>query len=229
VVSHPRGWALVERMRRWGALLLPLAAALAVAAVAAVVAVLTMPHHDVTDAAGQKQLDMGAFTFHYPATWHKIKAGDHKHPPEAAVPSVFLASIPMRGNCARTSDGIACGNWPPGRLANGGLVVSFANHYGQAEFRRGTVAGHPASIKRGPPSLECVNVGGDYELVAELVAVPAPMSGQEDELVQVDAFWPAPRPTTIRRWQQSTTCWRRPHSIAELALVHLMGASAGFP
>jgi hypothetical protein len=106
-------------------LLLPLAAALAVAAVAAVVAVLTMPHHDVTDAAGQKQLDVGAFTFHYPATWHKIKAGDHKHPPEAAVPSVFLASIPMRGNCARTSDGIACGNWPPGRLANGGLVVSF--------------------------------------------------------------------------------------------------------
>jgi hypothetical protein len=187
VVSHPRGWALVERMRRWGALLLPLAAALAVAAVAAVVAVLTMPHHDVTDAAGQKQLDVGAFTFHYPATWHKINAGDHKHPPEAAVPSVCLASMPMRGNCATTSDGIACGNWPPGRLANGGLVVSFANHYGQAEFRRGTVAGHPASITRGPPSVECVNVGGDYELVAELVAVPAPMSGQEDELVQVDA------------------------------------------
>jgi hypothetical protein len=68
-----------------------------------------------------------------------------------------------------------------------GLVVSFANHYGQAEFRRGTVAGHPASMKRGPASVECVNVGGDYELVAELVAVPAPMSGQEDELVQVDA------------------------------------------
>jgi hypothetical protein len=172
-------------MRRRGPLLLPLASTLAVAAVAAVVAVLTMPHHDVADAAGQKQLDVGGFTFHYPATWHKIKAGDHKHPAEAAVPSVFLASMPMRGNCATTADGLACGNWPPGRLSNGGLVVSFA--YRQAEARRDTVAGRPASIKRGPPSVECGNVGGDYELVAELVAVPAPMSGQDDELVQVDA------------------------------------------
>jgi hypothetical protein len=174
-------------MRRWGPGLLPLASALAVAAIAAVVAVLTMPHHDVTDAAGRKQLDVGGFTFHYPATWHKIKAGDHKHPLEAAVPSVFLASMPIRGNCATTSDGIACGNWPPGRLADGGLVVSFANHYGQAEARRDTVAGHPASINRGAPSVECANVGGDYELVAQLVAVSAPMSGQDDELVQVDA------------------------------------------
>jgi hypothetical protein len=99
---------------------------------------------------------------------------------------VFLASMQMRGNCARTSDGIACGDWPPGRLSDGGLVVSFANHYGQAEIRRDTVAGHPASIKRGAPSVECVNVGGEYELVAELVAVSAPMPGQEDELVQVD-------------------------------------------
>jgi hypothetical protein len=179
--------ALVDRMRRWGRLLLPLAVALAVAAVAAVVGVLTMPHHDVADAAGQRQLDVGGFTFQYPATWHKIKAGDHKHPPEAAVPSVFLASMPMRGNCARTSDGIACGNWPPGWLPSGGLVVSFANHYGQAEIRRNTVAGHRASIKRGAPSVECVNVGGGYELVAQLVTVSAPTSGQEDELVQVDA------------------------------------------
>ncbi|HEY3087965.1 MAG TPA: hypothetical protein VGJ59_07885 [Jatrophihabitantaceae bacterium] len=179
--------ASVQRMRRWGRLLLPLASALAVAAVAAVVAVLTMPHHDTTDAAGQKQLAVGGFTFHYPATWHKIKAGDHKHPAEAAVPSVFLASMPMRGNCARTSDGIACGDWPPGRLANGGLVASFANHYGQPEARRDTVAGRPASIKRGSPSVECLNVGGEYELVAELVAVSAPMSGQDDEFVQVDA------------------------------------------
>lgn len=166
---------------------MPLVAALAVAAVAAVVGVLTMPRQEVADAAGHKHLDVGGFTFHYPATWHKIKAGDHKHPPDAAVPSVFLASMPMRGNCARTSDGFACGSWPPGRLADGGLVVSFADHYGQREARRDAVAGRPASIKRGRPSVECVNVGGDYELVAQLVAVSAPMSGQEDELVQVDA------------------------------------------
>ena len=174
-------------LARRGPWLLPLAAALAVAAVAAVAAVLTMPRHDVTDGAGPKQLDMGGFTFHYPATWHKIKAGDHKHPAEAAVPLVFLASVPMRGNCERTSDGLACGNWPPGRLSSGGLVVSFANHYGQGEARRDMVAGRPASITRGPPSVECVNVGGNYELVAQLVAVPAPTAGQEDELVQVDA------------------------------------------
>ena len=176
--------ALVERMRRRGGLVLPLASALAVAAV---VAVLAMPHGDVIDAAGQKHLDVGGYTFRYPATWHKIKAGDHKHPAEAAVPSVFVASIPMRGNCARTSDGLACGNWPPGRLANGELVASFANHYGQATARPDTVAGRAASIKRGPPSGECANVGGAYELVAELVAVPAPISGQDDQLVQVDA------------------------------------------
>ena len=91
-------------MRRRGGLVLRLVSAPAVAAVAAVVAVLTMPHRDVIDAAGQKHLDVGGYTFRYPATWHKIKAGDHKHPAEAAVPSVFLASIPMRGNCARTSD-----------------------------------------------------------------------------------------------------------------------------
>jgi len=168
-------------------LLLPLASALAVAAVAAVVAVLTMPQHEVTDAAGRKQLDVGGFTFHYPETWHTTRAGHHKRPPEAAVPSVFVASMPMPGNCARTSDGLACGDWPPGRLPNGGLVVSFANHYGQAEVRRDTVAGQPASIKRGAPSVECVNVGGGYELVAQLVAVSAPMPGREDELVQVDA------------------------------------------
>jgi hypothetical protein len=179
--------AFVGRMRRWARLLLPLASVLAVAAVAAVAAVLTMPNHDATDAAGHKQVAVGGFTFHYPATWHKIKAGDHKHPAEAAVPSVFLASMPMRGNCARTSDGLACGNWPPGRLSNGELVVSFASHYWQAVARHDTVAGRPASIKRGAPSIECVNVGGDYELVAELVAVSAPTSGQEDELVQVDA------------------------------------------
>lgn len=65
--------------------------------------------------------------------------------------------------------------------------MSFANHYGQAEAWRDTVAGHRASIKRGPPSVECVSVGGDYELVAQLVAVSAPMSGQGNELVQVDA------------------------------------------
>jgi hypothetical protein len=66
------------------------------------------------------------------------------------------------------------------------VVVSFANHYGQAEVRRDTVAGRSASIKRGPPSVECVNVGGGYELVAQLVTVSAPTSAQEDELVQVD-------------------------------------------
>jgi hypothetical protein len=65
--------------------------------------------------------------------------------------------------------------------------VSFANHYGQAEARRDSVAGRPASITRGPPSVECANVGGDHELVAQLLAVSAPTSGQEDELVQVDA------------------------------------------
>jgi hypothetical protein len=187
ISGRATGAGSLERMRRRGYLLLPLASALAVAAVAAFAAVLTMPHHDSTDAAGQQQLDTGGFTFHYPATWHKIKAGDHKHPAEAAVPLVFLASKPMRGNCARTSDGLACGNWPPGRLSDGGLVVSVANHYGRAEPLRGTVAGRPASINRGSPSVECVNIGGGYELVAQLVAVPAPASGQEDMLVQVDA------------------------------------------
>jgi hypothetical protein len=82
-------------------LLLPLAAALAVAAVAAVVAVLTMPHHDVTDAAGHKQLDVGGFTFHYAATWHKIKAGDHKHPAEAAVPLVFWRVLRILDRASR--------------------------------------------------------------------------------------------------------------------------------
>jgi hypothetical protein len=116
--------ASVQRMRRWGRLLLPLASALAVAAVAAVVAVLTMPHHDTTDAAGQKQLAVGGFTFHYPATWHKINAGDHKHPAEAAVPSVFLASMPMRGNCARTSDGIARRRQTPAGTASDSTLAS---------------------------------------------------------------------------------------------------------
>lgn len=179
--------ALVDRVRRQGYLLLPLAVALAVAAMAAVAGVLTLPHHDVSDATGEKHLNMGGFTFRYPATWHEIKAGDHKHPAEAAVPSVFLASMPMRGNCATAPDGIACGNWPAGRLAIGGLVVSFANHYGHAEARGDTVAGRLASIKRGAPSVECVNVGGGYEVVAQLVTVSASMTGQDDELVQVDA------------------------------------------
>jgi hypothetical protein len=73
-----------------------------------------------------------------------------------------------------------------------------------------------------------VNVEAAYELVAELVAVPAPMSGQDDQLRQVDACLAGAAHDHDRALAATTRCWQRPASMAELALVHVEGKSAGF-
>ncbi|HEY3714472.1 MAG TPA: hypothetical protein VGL39_08105 [Jatrophihabitantaceae bacterium] len=177
-----------RRYRSWLAPALAAAVVVAVAIVGAVIA--TRPHRDAGGAVQNKRLDVGGFMFRYPGTWHKSKAGDHKHPAGAAVASVFLASALIRGNCAKTSDGLACGTWPPGRLDPDGLVVSFAGYYGSADSGRAwrdTLAGQPASIKRGLPSPECTNIGGGYEVVAQALAVSGSAPTQDDELVRVDA------------------------------------------